>query len=248
MNGIIKIDGNKKEVEANANLIKLISSELTIYDKVYLCNNLNKTKKRTKNSKLLNANKYFGSAIYASNSKINIYGGEISNNIHEIFIDEKNKESQLPERCFFAWKMISGLLDISIQKYQEKCERNSVAARKRWQGNLRSPKNGMQMDSNTDTKNNTDTKIDNKTKNDTKNNTETKKTVSFQRPTLDEVKAYCQSINSPIDAEQFYNFYEAKDWMLGKNHIKKWKCCIRTWERNQTKTDKTYISDSQKEA
>ena len=97
MNGIIKIDGNKKEVEANANLIKLISSELTIYDKVYLCNNLNKTKQRTKNSKLLNANKYFGSAIYANNSKMNIYGGEISNNIHEIFIDEKNKESQLPE-------------------------------------------------------------------------------------------------------------------------------------------------------
>lgn len=158
------------------------------------------------------------------------------------------EESQLPERCFFAWKMISGLLDISIQKYQEKCERNSVAAHKRWQGNLRSPKNGMQMDSNTDNKNNTDTKIDNKTKNDNKNNTETKKTVSFQRPTLDEVKAYCQSINSPIDAEQFYNFYEAKDWMLGKNHIKKWKCCVRTWERNQTKTNKTYISDSQKEA
>ena len=96
-NGIIKIDGNKKEVEANANLIKLISSELTIYDNIYLCNNLNKTKKRSKNSSLLNANKFFGSALYAFNSKINIYGGEISNNIHEIFMDEKNKESQLPE-------------------------------------------------------------------------------------------------------------------------------------------------------
>ena len=96
-NGIIKIDGNKKEVEANANLIKLISSELRIYDNIYLCNNLNKTKKRSKNSSLLNANKFFGSALYAFNSKINIYGGEISNNIHEIFMDEKNKESQLPE-------------------------------------------------------------------------------------------------------------------------------------------------------
>lgn len=142
------------------------------------------------------------------------------------------EESQLSERCFFAWKMISGLLDISIQKYQEKCERNSVAPRKRWQANLRSPKNGMQMD--TDTKNNTNTKIDNKTK----NNTETKKIVSFQRPTLDEVRDYCQSINSPIDAEQFYNFYEAKDWMLGKNHIKKWKCALEhgnVIKRKQTK-------------
>ena len=56
INGIIKIDGNKKEVEANSNLIKLISSELTIYDKIFLCNNLNKTKNRTKQSSNLNAN------------------------------------------------------------------------------------------------------------------------------------------------------------------------------------------------
>lgn len=160
------------------------------------------------------------------------------------------EESTLPDRCFFAWKMIYNLLNISIQKYQEKCERNSIATRKRWQGHLRSPKVTLQMDGNTDTKNNTDTNTDNKTKNETnnKNNTETKKTTSFQKPTLDEVKAYCQSINSPVDAEQFYNFYEAKDWMLGKNHIKKWKCCVRTWERNQTRTNKSYISDSQKEA
>ena len=56
INGIIKIDGNKKEVEANSNLIKLISSELTIYDIIFLCNNLNKTKNRTKQSSNLNAN------------------------------------------------------------------------------------------------------------------------------------------------------------------------------------------------
>ena len=56
INGIIKINGNKKEVEANSNLIKLISSELTIYDIIFLCNNLNKTKNRTKQSSNLNAN------------------------------------------------------------------------------------------------------------------------------------------------------------------------------------------------
>ena len=42
-------------------------------------------------------NKFFGSAVYAIDSKINIYGGEISDNIHEIYIDEKNNESKLPE-------------------------------------------------------------------------------------------------------------------------------------------------------
>ena len=95
--GIIKIDGNKENVAANSNLIKLISSELTMHNKIILCNNLNKTTKRTKKSSNLNVNRFFGSAIYAIYSKINILGGEISNNIHEIFINEKNKESKLPE-------------------------------------------------------------------------------------------------------------------------------------------------------
>ena len=95
--GIIKIDGNKENVAANSNLIKLISSELTMHNNIVLCNNLNKTTKRTKKLPSLNANRFFGSAIYAVYSKINILGGEISNNIHEIFINEKNKESQLPE-------------------------------------------------------------------------------------------------------------------------------------------------------
>ena len=95
--GIIKIDGNKENVAANSNLIKLISSELTMHNNIILCNNLNKTTKRTKKSSNLNVNRFFGSAIYAIYSKINILGGEISNNIHEIFINEKNKESKLPE-------------------------------------------------------------------------------------------------------------------------------------------------------
>ena len=97
MNGNIKIDGNKEDVIANSNLIKLISSEYIMYNHVFLCNNFNKSIKRTKKSSGLNVNKFFGSAIYAVNSKINIYGGEISNNIHELFIDEKNNDSKLPE-------------------------------------------------------------------------------------------------------------------------------------------------------
>ena len=97
MEGNIKIDGNKENVTSNSNLIKFILSEFTMYDHVILCNNLNKSIKRTKKSSNLNVNKFFGSAIYAVNSKINIYGGEISNNIHELFIDEKNNDSRLPE-------------------------------------------------------------------------------------------------------------------------------------------------------
>ena len=97
MVGAIKIDGNKENVLANSNLIKLKSSEFNMFNNSILCNNYYKTVKRTRKSTNINLNKFFGSGVYAIDSKINIYGGEISDNIHEIYIDEKNKESKLPE-------------------------------------------------------------------------------------------------------------------------------------------------------
>jgi hypothetical protein len=29
----------------------------------------------------------------------------------------------------------------------------------------------------------------------------------------------------------FINFYESKGWMVGKNKMKDWKACVRTWEK-----------------
>lgn len=54
----------------------------------------------------------------------------------------------------------------------------------------------------------------------------------FEPPTVDEVKAYCQERNNSIDAESFVDFYESKGWMVGKNKMKDWKACVRTWERS----------------
>ena len=55
----------------------------------------------------------------------------------------------------------------------------------------------------------------------------------FVPPTLEEVQAYCQERGNKVDAEQFVGFYTAKNWMLGKNKMKDWKACVRTWERNE---------------
>lgn len=66
--------------------------------------------------------------------------------------------------------------------------------------------------------------------NDIKENTKRK---IFKPPTLEEVEHYCKERNNGIDAESFIDFYEAKGWMIGKNKIKDWKACIRTWERNR---------------
>jgi hypothetical protein len=29
--------------------------------------------------------------------------------------------------------------------------------------------------------------------------------------------------------EKFWNFYESKNWMIGKNKMKNWKAAIKTW-------------------
>ena len=54
----------------------------------------------------------------------------------------------------------------------------------------------------------------------------------FSPPTVQEVKDYCEQRNNSIDAEYFVDFYTSKNWMVGKNKMKDWKACVRTWERN----------------
>lgn len=53
----------------------------------------------------------------------------------------------------------------------------------------------------------------------------------FQKPSIDEIEAYCNERNNGINAEAFYDFYQSKDWMVGKNKMKDWKACVRTWEQ-----------------
>ncbi|MCR5763933.1 MAG: hypothetical protein K6G00_11185 [Treponema sp.] len=62
-----------------------------------------------------------------------------------------------------------------------------------------------------------------------------KKSVSakqFQKPSVEEIAAYCMERGNSIDAQQFYDFYESKGWLVGKSKMKDWKSSIRTWERN----------------
>lgn len=55
----------------------------------------------------------------------------------------------------------------------------------------------------------------------------------FSKPTLEEINQYCIERNNGINAEAFYDFYESKDWYVGKNKMKDWKACVRTWERRE---------------
>lgn len=56
-------------------------------------------------------------------------------------------------------------------------------------------------------------------------------THRFVTPSIDEVRAYCLERKNNVDAERFVNFYASKGWMVGKNKMRDWKACVRTWER-----------------
>lgn len=60
----------------------------------------------------------------------------------------------------------------------------------------------------------------------------------FSPPTVEEVKAYCEERGNNVDAERFVDFYTMKNWMVGKNKMKDWRAAVRTWERDDKKSDK----------
>lgn len=66
-----------------------------------------------------------------------------------------------------------------------------------------------------------------------------KKKKRFTPPTIEEVKAYCEERGNSIDAEIFVNFYASKGWLVGKSPMKDWKACVRTWEKNESKPNKS---------
>ena len=68
---------------------------------------------------------------------------------------------------------------------------------------------------------------------------EGEKRTYFTPPTIEEVREYCRSRNNNVDPEQFYDFYESKGWMIGKNRMKDWKAAVRTWERDRNRASQS---------
>lgn len=53
----------------------------------------------------------------------------------------------------------------------------------------------------------------------------------FTPPTLAEVQSYVAERHSPVDPQEFIDFYEAKGWMVGKTPMKDWKAACRNAEK-----------------
>jgi hypothetical protein len=67
----------------------------------------------------------------------------------------------------------------------------------------------------------------------------------FKKPTIQEVNEYCVERNNSVNPESFIDFYESNGWKVGKNPMKDWKACVRTWEKNTIKTKTNSKVDTQ---
>lgn len=107
-------------------------------------------------------------------------------------------------------------------------------------GNLRNLSKGTK-DSLGTLYNNNNNNIDNNKKVDGNKLPSTKKggsSTRFVKPTIEQIEAYIKEKNLHFGAEQFFDYYESKGWMVGSNHMKDWKAACRTWEHKRNSQEK----------
>ena len=69
----------------------------------------------------------------------------------------------------------------------------------------------------------------------------------FQKPTIEEIRQYCLEKGYNVDAEQFFNFYESKGWVVGKSPMKNWRAAVSTWNKREKEVPRRK-RESQKES
>jgi hypothetical protein len=165
-----------------------------------------------------------------------------------IFSYNDGIEIELDPIVKMAFSFIKSDLDRNKAKYQNIIERNKINGASGGRpknpekpkepsglfGNPEKPRETLNDNGNVNV--NVD-KDDNKNEHDNFNNNskgveiDTVKPKRFIKPTIQEIKDYCFERKNNIDAEHFFNFYEARAW----KDIKNWKACVITWEKNKNK-------------
>ena len=112
-------------------------------------------------------------------------------------------------------------LDKQLNEFNDISGKRSNAAKKRW-----SDANALQVQS----------------KSNAIREEKIREKNMFIAPTHQEVVEYCNERNNNVDVNKFIDFYDSKGWMVGKNKMKDWKACIRTWEKSSTELPKQPLS------
>jgi hypothetical protein len=112
-------------------------------------------------------------------------------------------------------------LDKQLSEFNNVSQKRSKAAQKRW-----SDANALQVHS----------------KSNAIREEKIREKNMFIAPTFLQVAEYCNERKNNVDVNKFIDFYDSKGWMVGKNKMKDWKACIRTWEKSSTELTKQPLS------
>lgn len=163
-----------------------------------------------------------------------------------IFSYNEGIEIELDPIVKMAFSFIKSDLNRNKAKYQNIIERNKINGASGGRpknpekpkepsglfGNPEKPKETLNdNDNGNDNVNKDDNKNDNLNNNSKGVEIDTVKTKKFIKPNIQEIKDYCSERKNNIDAEHFFNFYEARAW----KDIKNWRACVITWEKNKNK-------------
>jgi len=170
---------------------------------------------------------------YASNKHFEEMFGQTGSNISRVIENLKMKGWVDVEYIYNGKEIDKRVIRIKRPPYPERYAKNEYTYTKNDNG-VYSKLVGGYTKNDKDRYTYIDKHIDNK-ENSIINNT---KRNIFKKPTIEEIKEYCSSRNNNVDAEMFYDFYESKGWMIGKNKMKDWKSAVRTWERKINTTSK----------
>lgn len=164
----------------------------------------------------------------------------------------ENKTPQLESTSLAIWNAIKPQIDASLKRYENAkkgAEYGKLGGRPRKkkedeeQGNKK-PLKGYESktldydsDLDLDSDSYSDSDSDSNSNKDLDNNKPPNPLKGaagkkFIKPSVSEIRDYCDERNNGIDAQEFFDFYEAKGWMIGRSPMKDWRACVRTWEKN----------------
>lgn len=147
-----------------------------------------------------------------------------------------------------AFSFMAAQLDRDNDKYAQMVEKRRAAGKKSAEARQQMPTSASTCQQVLTSVNHTDTDTVTDTDTDTvvssigakAPTTTRKKAAVFKKPSVEDVKQYCDDRNNEIDAEAFVDYYEANGWKVGRTPMKDWKAAVRTWERKQKPKKSAY--------
>lgn len=156
------------------------------------------------------------------------------------YVRDKDPESEdIVTKVSFA--SIKATLKRDLVKWREKSEKNKENARRRWD---KSESENMQTDANACERKKSDANDADSVSVSVKDSVNVtviekekvkkKKSYRFSPPSVSEIYDYMIEKKLPdkvarSESEKMWNFYESKNWMVGKSKMSKWKSAVSGW-------------------